>query len=100
MARKGSCGAEIVALMQTKFPKFSKVQLCMIRNPEYGVDFSAAAKRLLRKKETREKRKTQKKITVRLTDDEYLEVQAAMLKTGCKTYRELIEKALGNMGEK
>lgn len=83
--------AEIISLMQTRFPKFSKVQLCMIRNPEYGVDFSAAAKRLLNKPPPK-KRNVSKKLTVRLTDEEYAEMQAKMQETGCKTYRELIKR--------
>ena len=97
MAKKNNEGAQIVAKMQQRFPKFSKVALCMIRNPEYGVDFSPAAKRYMRNKQAKEKRTVDKKLTIRMTDDEYLDVQAAMLKHGCKTYRELIEKAIENM---
>lgn len=97
MPEKNNEGAQIVEKMREKFPKFSKVTLCMIRNPEYGVDFSAAAKRHMRKQTARKNRTVDKKLTVRLADDEYLNVQAAMLKTGCKTYRELIERAISGM---
>lgn len=32
--------AEKICQIQAKFPLFSKVQLCMIRNPNYGVEAS------------------------------------------------------------
>ena len=99
MARKGSGSTETVELMQTQFPKFSRVAYCMVKNPEYGVDYSAAAKRLLNKNKSKRTKKTEKKFTVRLGDDEYLRVQAALKKTGCKNYRELIEKMLNTVEE-
>jgi len=34
--------------MKKRYPKFSKVTLCMIRNREYGVDLSKEAKQFLK----------------------------------------------------
>ena len=99
MARKGSGSSETVELLQKQFPKFSRVTYCMIKNPEYGVDYSAAAKRVLNKKKSKQPKKKEKKFTVRLGDAEYLRVQAALEKTGCKNYRELIEKMLQTVEE-
>lgn len=39
---------DIIDVLQKRYPKFSKITLCMIRNPEYGVDLSADAKRFLK----------------------------------------------------
>lgn len=41
-------GKEVVDILKKHYPKFSKVQLCMIRNPEYGVDLSKEAKKYLK----------------------------------------------------
>lgn len=46
--RQRKYGNDVVGILKKRYPKFSKVALCMIRNPEYGVDLSADAKRLLR----------------------------------------------------
>ena len=39
---------DVLDALKGKFPKFSKVALCMVRNPQYGVDLSADAKRYLK----------------------------------------------------
>jgi len=39
---------DVLDALKEKFPKFSKVALCMVRNPQYGVDLSADAKRYLK----------------------------------------------------
>lgn len=38
---------EMISILQEKFPKFSKIQLSMVRNPEYGVTLSPDARKLL-----------------------------------------------------
>ena len=37
--------SDTVKLLSTEFPKFSKITLCYVNNPEYGVDISPEAKR-------------------------------------------------------
>ena len=39
---------DIIDVMKKRYPKFSKVALCMIRNREYGVDLSKEAKQFLK----------------------------------------------------
>lgn len=39
---------DVLDALKEKFPKFSKVALCMVRNPQYGVDLSRDAKRFLK----------------------------------------------------
>ena len=39
---------DVLDALKEKFPKFSKVALCMVRNPQYGVDLSKDAKRYLK----------------------------------------------------
>ena len=46
---------DILDALKEKFPKFSKVALCMVRNPQYGVDLSADAKRYLKSLEETKK---------------------------------------------
>lgn len=89
---KNSESKEIVELMQTQFPKFSKIALCMVRNPQYGVDYSAAAKRLLNKQKPKvRKAPDRKKLTVRVSQSLYAELKA---KAGDGTCQELIEKII------
>lgn len=45
---------DIVGVMKKKYPKFSKVTLCMIRNREYGVDLTVEAKRYLKEMEAQD----------------------------------------------
>ena len=93
-------GKETVELLQQHFPKFTKVALCMVRNPEYGVTFSPKAKRILNEAEGKQpvKRSTPNRLTIRLNDNEMAAVKEVMEQTGCKSYRELIDKALEKMG--
>ena len=70
---------EIIDKLNTKFPKFSRIQMCMIRNPEYGVQMSTAAKRYMVKefpemKKEREK-PARKRIVIYVDDDMYEEVK-------------------------
>jgi len=46
---------DVLDALKEKFPKFSKVALCMVRNPQYGVDLSADAKRFLKSLEDSKK---------------------------------------------
>lgn len=93
-------GKETVDLLQQYFPKFTKVALCMVRNPEYGVTFSPKAKRILDKAEGKrpKKRSTPNRLTIRLNDSEMAAVKEAMEQNGCKSYRELLDMALEKMG--
>lgn len=39
---------DILETLKARFPKFSKAALCMVRNPQYGVDLSKEAKEYLK----------------------------------------------------
>lgn len=39
---------DVIGVLKKRYPKFSKIALCMIRNPEYGVDLSPDAKKFLK----------------------------------------------------
>ena len=45
---------DVLEALKVRFPKFSKVALCMVRNPQYGVDLSRDAKRYLKSLEGNE----------------------------------------------
>lgn len=42
---------DVIGVLKKRYPKFSKIALCMIRNPEYGVDLSVDAKKFLKEME-------------------------------------------------
>ena len=93
-------GKETVELLQQHFPKFTKIDLSMVRNPTQGVPFSPQAKRILNKAdgEQPKKRSTPNRLTIRLNDSELAAVKEAMEQNGCKSYRELLEMVLEKMG--
>lgn len=83
---------ELVELMRTQFPKFSKVTLCMIRNKDYGVDYSSAAKKLLKKQKPKEsKTPDRKRLTVRVDPDLYDELKEL---AGGESYQKLVERII------
>lgn len=97
---------EIVRLISEKFPKFSKIQLCMLRNPEYGVRLVPEAERLLREKGKRittatlpqkKKRVAEKKrVSVRLSDADYEKVKEQMQNAKCSSMQEYLEQLILN----
>ena len=91
MAKKGSGGAPTVERMREKFPKFSKVALCMVNNPEYGIDFSEEAKRHLGIKKKKARKPEKKRLTVRVPDELY---DAVKQMAGDGSYQELIERII------
>lgn len=90
-------------ILAERFPRFGKIQKCMINNPEYGVGLSEAAIAYLdeRINGTRAKpdkppprkpvRKKQNRVAVRLNDEDYELMQAAMEHSGSKTVQEFLE---------
>jgi hypothetical protein len=46
--RQRAYSTDVLDALKEKFPKFSKVALCMVRNPQYGVDLSKEAKKYLK----------------------------------------------------
>ena len=94
MAKKGSGGAAQVEKMRERFPKFSKVTLCMINNPEYGVDYSAEAKAYLGIKKPRVRKTPEKKrLTIRVPDELY---DAVKEMAGEGSYQELVERIIAD----
>ena len=94
MAKRGSGNGDLTRKIQEKFPKFSKVTMCMIANPEYGVDFSEEAKVYLGLKKKPKKRKPdRKRLTVRVPDEIYDSVKQLV---GKESYQKLIEEIIAN----
>lgn len=104
---------EIIATLRTKFPKFSKVTLCMVRNPAYGCALSEEAARTLQeiypnykvaqkpsscvkpsKRRSVSNRKKAHRLTVRLDDEAYTKFEAALKKTSATSTQAFLEKVL------
>lgn len=105
---------EIIATLRTKFPKFQKSTLCMVRHPEdYGCVLSEDAVQTLyniypdlemaqkpsskvkpasRKSVT--KRKKAHRLTVRLDDEAYSKFEAALKSASAASTQAFLEKVL------
>ena len=98
---------QVYAALHEKYPKFGRVQLCMVRNPEYGLQMASGALSILRAngipppgknkaenvKQT-PKRKKEKRITIRLTVDQRVRLSELKDKSGCKSIQEYLEKLI------
>lgn len=98
---------QVYDALHEKYPKFGRVQMCMVRNPEYGLQMAAGAVSVLKAKgipppgENRNKnvkqtpnRKKQERITVRLTNEQRVRLSELKEKSGCKTMQEYLEKLI------
>lgn len=107
MPTANSESGEIIRVLSERYPKFSKIQLCMIRNPEYGVCLAPEAKKLLKEKiktHTQKRRKdtksqqpqppAKKRVSMRLSETEYEKLKETVRVSGCKTIQEYMEKTL------
>lgn len=91
--------AGVTRLLSEKFPKFTRIQLCMVNNPEYGLDLSAQAKRYLRENgylsaETRPIRKKANRVSARFDDSTWEAIKADCEKEGTSSMQEYIEKLI------
>lgn len=97
--------SEVIKTVSEKYPKFTKIQLCMIRNPEYGLRLAPEAERLLKEKGiplTPQRRRTpqrkkapevppKKRVSFRLSDAEYEKLKNAVKESGFRTTQEFME---------
>ena len=97
----------VYELLHDKYPKFGRVQMCMIRNPEYGLQMAQGAVSILeangiylngknknKKVKQASQRKKENKITVRLSDAEKVRLLELKEQAGCKSVQEYIEKII------
>ena len=102
---------QMFSVLSEKYPKFTRVQLCMIKNPEYGVQMAPEAVALLRDAgvplpfktkahsvKQRPKRKKENKYTVRLNDAQKVRFLESLEKSGCKTVQEYLERLISENG--
>lgn len=74
----------IIAELSKKYPKFTKVQLSMIRNPEYGLQMASGALSDLRKAgilpddenvpekvKLRKRKETRRRVTIRFDNEDF-----------------------------
>lgn len=95
---------QVYDALHEKYPKFGRVQLCMVRNPEYGLQMASGALSVLRAKgipppvkkpaQSVKQRKKEKRITVRLTDAQRVRLLELKDKAGCKSVQEYLEKLI------
>ena len=98
---------QVVEALQKQFPKFTRVQMSLIRNPAYGLQLSAEAKEVLknagilpveekprRKRLKNSERKKNERITFRLTSEENVRFSEQVKKSGCKSVQEYLEKII------
>lgn len=105
MPRHDTGTKEVVSILRERFPKFSKVQVSMVKNPEYGIRLVPEAESLLREKgknittarrRTPQKKKApevppRKRVSFRLADAEYDKLKEAVKSSGYKTTQEYLE---------
>ena len=90
----------IVEALSEQFPKFTRIQFCMVNNPDYGVWYSPKAEAKLceagllppKKKKAPEARKKQKRISLRFSDAAYESIQNAVANSGCKSTQSFFEQ--------
>lgn len=93
--------------LSEKFPKFTKSQLSMVRNPEYGLQMASEALAELKAKgipppvkkrshfvKTISQRKKPNRVTVRLNDAQKDMLMKAKEKSGCRSLQEYLEKLI------
>jgi len=98
---------QVVEALQKQFPKFTRVQMSLIRNPAYGLQLSAGAQEALRnagilppteklprKRLKNSERKKNERITFRLTSEEKVRFSEQVKKSGCKSVQEYLEKII------
>jgi predicted DNA binding CopG/RHH family protein len=103
---------DIVAALSAHYPKFSKVQVCMIRNPEYGIRLTAKGERILKEKNiilTPQKHKgakrdqkqmpQRKRVSLRLSNADYEKLKESAKETGCKSIQEYLEMVIKSKEE-
>ena len=103
---------DIVRILSEYYPKFSKVQVCMIRNPEYGIRLTAKGERILKEKNiklTTQKRKgairepkqmpQRKRISLRLSNADYEKLKESTKNSGYKSMQEYLEKLINKEEE-
>lgn len=93
----------IISEMSKKYPKFTKAQLSMIKNPEYGIQMSSEALSMLRqagilpddksrseKVKLRQRRETKRRLTIRFENEDFDRLMG--LKKEKETIQSLVER--------
>ena len=98
--------SQIIACLNQAFPKFNRVALCYVRNPEYGCALSKEAEKLLKEaypdlrltRTGRRKRAAARKkahhLTLRLDDEAYAKFEEALKSSSVTSKQEFLEKIL------
>lgn len=105
--REDKQGKLIIETLQPAFPKFTKVQLSLVRNPAYGLQLSSEAVLLLKGKgiappgkadqksfKRTPKRSKTNRITVRLNDAQKVRLIEQVEQSECKSVQEYLEKLI------
>lgn len=98
---------KVMDALAEEYPKFSRMQISMIKNPLYGVQLASGAVSLLRDKgiplpaeinprsvKKIEHRKKEKKVTFRLNDTQKVRLIEQAKESNCKSVQEYIEKLI------
>ena len=99
--------SEITATLAQKYPKFSKITMCMISHPErYGVRLTSEAVKYIREiypeheapymPRRRQKSAQQKnhRLSFYVDDDDLAKVKASAEEAGCKTMQEYLHNLI------
>jgi hypothetical protein len=94
---------QVIEALHDRFPKFTNVQMSLIRNPAYGLQMASEAQEVLKAKGIPPPSKTTQKknlnapkrtrnerVSVRLTSDEKVRFLELIKSSGCKTVQEYI----------
>lgn len=99
---------DMVNALSEKYPRFSRIQACMINHPEaYGVKLIPEAEHILaekfgfgsglgvKAKKTRQVKRTKSRsLAVRLDDEHYDRVKNKMQEMGCTSVQSFLEEIL------
>ena len=109
---KDEYGQQLIEALQEHFPKFTGVQVSVIKNPAYGLQLSTEAQEVLRGKgipvpneKPRRKRSknsqsvSKKRKSFRLTSEQEVRFSELIKKSGCNSVQEFINKLIEKENE-
>ena len=105
LSANGLTNNDMIALLQKRFPKYSKATQSMVTNPEkYGVRLTADAEAALKKMfykppKTEKKRAKANRISARLDDETYKRLNELMDEYGCETVQQAVERLINGGGK-
>ncbi len=97
----------VIDALHEQYPKFTRQQMSMIKNPLYGIQMSSEAISVLESKDItppgkikkksvkkNQRRNKQNRYSVRLNDTQKVRFEEQLKQSGCKTVQEYLERLI------